>query len=71
MMHHPHIAQQIVAERQRDMLDRASRDRSGCSLRCPHARRCCGSRLGTRPALDGPFGAIVITFARWPILAKP
>jgi hypothetical protein len=27
MMHHPYMAQQIVAERQRDMLDRASRDR--------------------------------------------
>jgi hypothetical protein len=27
MMHHPYIAQQLAAERQRDMLDRASRHR--------------------------------------------
>lgn len=27
MMHHPYMAQQLMAERQRDMLDRASRDR--------------------------------------------
>ena len=27
MMHHPYVAQQLMAERQRDMLDRASRDR--------------------------------------------
>ena len=27
MMHHPYMAQQLAAERQRDMLDRASRHR--------------------------------------------
>lgn len=39
MMHHPVIAQQLMAERQRDMLDRASRDRQARAARCrPVAR---------------------------------
>ena len=44
MMHHPYMAQQIVAERQRDMLDRASRDRLARAARAagrarPHRLR--------------------------------
>jgi len=39
MMHHPYMAQQIVAERQRDMLDRASRDRLARAARAARAAR--------------------------------
>ena len=33
MMHHPYIAQQLAAERQRDLLDRASRHRQARAAR--------------------------------------
>lgn len=33
MMHHPAIAQQLMAERQRDLLDRASRHRPARAAR--------------------------------------
>ena len=39
MMHHPYMAQQIVAERQRDMLDRASRDRLARAARAARSAR--------------------------------
>ena len=39
MMHHPYIAQQIVAERQRDMLDRASLDRLARAARAARSAR--------------------------------
>ena len=39
MMHHPTIAQQIAAERQRDMLDRASRDRLARTARTARSAR--------------------------------
>jgi len=39
MMHHPYIAQQLAAERQRDMLDRASRHRQARAARAARAAR--------------------------------
>ena len=39
MMHHPAIAQQLMAERQRDMLDRASRDRLARTARAARSAR--------------------------------
>jgi hypothetical protein len=39
MMHHPYMAQQIVAERQRDMLARASRDRQARAARAARPAR--------------------------------
>jgi len=39
MMHHPYIAQQLAAERQRDMLDRASRHRQARATRAARAAR--------------------------------
>ena len=45
MMHHPAIAQQLAAERQRDLLDRASRDRQARAARTARA---------ARPAAPGP-----------------
>ena len=37
MMHHPAIAQQLMAERQRDLLDRASRPRQARAARAARA----------------------------------
>jgi hypothetical protein len=37
MMHHPAIAQQLMAERQRDLLDRASRHRQARAARAARA----------------------------------
>ena len=39
MMHHPAIAQQLMAERQRDLLDRASRHRQARAARAARAAR--------------------------------
>jgi hypothetical protein len=39
MMHHPYVAQQLMAERQRDMLDRASRDRLARTARAARSAR--------------------------------
>jgi hypothetical protein len=39
MMHHPTIAQQIAAERQRDMLDRARRHRQARAARAARVAR--------------------------------
>jgi hypothetical protein len=39
MMHHPYIAQQLAAERQRDMLDRANRHRLARAARAARAAR--------------------------------
>jgi len=39
MMHHPAIAQQLMAERQRDLLDRASRHRQARAARAAWAAR--------------------------------
>ena len=48
MMHHPYMAQQIVAERQRDMLDHASRDRLARAARAARAAHPAAPRR-TRP----------------------
>ena len=37
MMHHPAIAQQLAAERQRDLLDQASRHRQARAARAARA----------------------------------
>jgi hypothetical protein len=47
MMHHPYMAQQLMAERQRDMLDRASRDRLAREAQAAQAAR------AARPAAPG------------------
>lgn len=39
MMHHPAIAQQLAAERQRDMLDRASHHRQARTARAARSAR--------------------------------
>ena len=39
MMHHPYIAQQLAAERQRDLLDRASRHRQARTARAARPAR--------------------------------
>ena len=39
MMHHPAIAQQLAAERQRDMLDHASRHRQARTARAARSAR--------------------------------
>jgi hypothetical protein len=46
MIHHPYIAQQLAAERQRDMLDRASRHRQP---RAARAARTARSARAARP----------------------
>ena len=48
MMHHPYIAQQLAAERQRDMLDHASRDRLARAARAARAAHPAAPRR-TRP----------------------
>ena len=48
MMHHPYIAQQLAAERQRDMLDHASRDRLARAARAARAAHHAAPRR-TRP----------------------
>ena len=50
MMHHPYVAQQLMAERQRDMLDRASRDRLARTARAARSARPAAPRR-TRPYL--------------------
>ena len=39
MMHHPYMAQQLAAERQRDLLDHASQDRQARAARAARAAR--------------------------------
>ena len=39
MIHHPAIAQQLAAERQRDLLDHASQDRQARAARAARAAR--------------------------------
>ena len=48
MMHHPYIAQQLAAVRQRDMLDHASRDRLARAARAARAAHPAAPRR-TRP----------------------
>ena len=48
MMHSPTIAQQLAAERQRDMLDHASRDRLARAARAARAAHPAAPRR-TRP----------------------
>lgn len=54
MMHHPAIAQQIAAERQRDMLDQADRQRLARTARTGRAART------ARPATQGPSGPYLL-----------
>jgi hypothetical protein len=53
-MHHPAIAQQIVAERQRDLLARAGRHRLARTARTGRAART------ARPATPGPSGPYLL-----------
>jgi hypothetical protein len=55
MMHHPAIAQQLMAERQRDLLDHARRHRLARTARA--ARR-------ARPATPGSAGPYLVRRAR-------
>ena len=58
MMHHPAIAQQLMAERQRDLLDRASRHRQARAARAARAAR------PARPATAHRAGPYLLRRAR-------
>ena len=51
MMHHPAIAQQLATERQRDMLDHASRDRLARAARAARAAHPAAPGRARRPYL--------------------
>lgn len=58
MMHHPEIARQLAAERQRDLLDHASRHRQARTARSARAA-CQAPAAPPRPQLLGRIHALL------------
>jgi hypothetical protein len=55
MMHHPYMAQQIAAERQRDLLDRASRHRQARTARAARSARAARAARPATAHRSGPY----------------
>ena len=60
MMHHPEIARQLAAERQRDLLDHASRHRQARAARAARPARQ-ATVAPARPSLSGRIHALLVS----------